>query len=100
MSNTIAELKGLNIDKVVDRMKLSVLANHIVKSLHEMTTKQPHASATTGKCSAVNIVLDSMMTWLTRRSLFAAHNEHVPRHTVRPPCGPARLEPTVFDGNF
>ena len=44
MANTIVELKELEIDKVVERMKLSVLANHIVNSLHEMTTTASHGS--------------------------------------------------------
>ena len=57
MSNTIVELKKLDIDKVVDRMKLSVLANHIVKSLHEMTTRK----VSTGKSSENNMRLGPMM---------------------------------------
>jgi hypothetical protein len=57
MSNTIVELKKLDIDKVVDRMKLSVLANHIVKSLHVMTTRK----VSTGKSSENNMRLGPMM---------------------------------------
>jgi hypothetical protein len=59
MSNTIVELKKLDIDKVVDRLKLSVLANHIVKSLHVMTTRKSHVS--TGKFSENNMRLGPMM---------------------------------------
>ena len=57
MSNTIVELKKLDIDKVVDRMKLSVLANHIVKSLHVMTTRK----VSTGKSPENNMRLGPMM---------------------------------------
>jgi hypothetical protein len=60
MSNTIIELKKLDIDKVVDRMKLSVLANHIVKGLHEMTTGKSRVSS--GKCLANNTRLHPMTT--------------------------------------
>lgn len=44
MASTVIELKALGIDKVVERMKLSKLASHIVKSLHEMTTRKDRAS--------------------------------------------------------
>jgi hypothetical protein len=98
MTNTIIELKKLGIDKVVDRMKLSVLANHIVKSMHEMTTGYPHVSS--GECSADHTRLDPMTKSLIRRLLFAAHGELAPPSTVRSPCGPARLEPTIFDGSI
>ena len=70
MSNTIVELKKLDIDKVVDWMKLSVLANHIVKSLHEMTTGKPHVS--NGKCSAGNTRLDPTTTSLILFTLCSA----------------------------
>lgn len=97
MSNTIIELKKLDIDKVVDRMKLSVLANHIVKSLHEMTTGRSHISSC--KCLTAETRTEPMKAPLIRRLLCAAHGEHASPSTARLPCGPTRLEPTTFDGN-
>jgi hypothetical protein len=70
MSNTIVELKKLDIDKVVDWMKLSDLANHIVKSLHEMTTGKSHVRS--GKCSAGNMRLDPTTTSLILSTLCSA----------------------------
>jgi hypothetical protein len=60
MSNTIIELKKLDIDRTVDQMKLSVLANHIVESLHEMTSKNSQVVA--GECSASDTRLGLMTT--------------------------------------
>jgi hypothetical protein len=94
MSNTIVELKKLDIDKVVGRLKLSVLANHIVKSLHVMTTRKLQVN--TGKC---NMHLETMMMLLIRFVTWAEHGLHALPDIVRSPCGPARLEPTIFDGN-
>lgn len=41
---TVVELQKAGIRRVVDRMELGVLADHIVKILHEMTTENPNAN--------------------------------------------------------